>query len=177
MEEEDVTLEIRRLIYNYILNNPGMHLRKISKELNIPLGTLRYHLSYLEKKELIISKKEKNLKVYFVSGKLSIKDKNIAPLLQQKRFRDIILVIITYPGLTASEISNKLSIKPSTTSKYLNILENRGVINTKKVGREKHYYIIDEKRIMELLLTYKKSFWDLFVDNILEIYFENNVYR
>jgi len=39
-------------------------------------------------------------------------------------------------------------------------------------GREKRYCVSDEKSIMELLLTYKKSFWDSLVDNVLEIYFE-----
>ena len=119
-----------------------------------------------------MSKDDRNLKIYFVVGKLGIKDRNISPLLQQKRFRDIILIIIINPGLTHSEISNNLSIKPSTLSKYFNVLENRSIISHEKIGREKRYYIIDEKRIMELLLTYKKSFWDSFVDNVLEIYFE-----
>ena len=172
MKDDEITLEIRRLLYNYILSNPGAHMREISKNLDIPLGTLRYHLAYLEKKGLIISKKERNLKVYFVSRKLSTKDKNIALLLHQKRFRDIILLIIAFPGVNHSEISSRLSIKPSTLSKYIKILLGHHIVYYKKIGREKRYYIINEKHIIELLLSYKKSFWDTFVDNILEIYFE-----
>lgn len=172
MKEEYIALENRRVIYDYILNNPGSHLREISRALNIHLSTLRYHLHYLEKRELIVSKKEKNLRVYFIAGKVSTRDKNIAPLLQQKRFRDIILVIIITPQLTHTEISNKLSIKPSTLSKYINILEDRGIISHEKEGREKRYCVSNEKSIMELFLTYKKSFWDSLVDNVLEIYFE-----
>lgn len=172
MNEEVIALETRRTIYSYIKENPGLHLREISRALNIHLGTLRYHILYLEKKQVIVEKKEKNLKVYFIAGKLSAKDKNLAPLLQQKRFRDIILIVIINPRLIHSEISAKLSIKPSTLSKYINILENRGILHHEKIGREKQYYILDEKMVMELLLTYKKSFWDSFVDNVLEIYFE-----
>jgi len=171
-DEDDMTLENRKLIYRHISNNPGSHLREISRKLKIHLSTLRYHINYLEKEGLIDSKKEENLKIYFISGKLPAKDKKITPLLQQKRFRNIILVIIVSPGLTHSEISNKLSIKPPTLTKYIHILEDRGIIFHEKVGREKRHYIIDEKVIMELLFTYKESFWDKFVDNILEIYFE-----
>jgi len=170
--KEDTVIDNRRLIYVYILNNPGLHLRKISRKLNMKLGTLRYHLDYLEKKEIIVSKKENNLKIYFMNRELDIKDKNICSLLQQKRFRDIILVIILSPGLSHKQISNKMSINPSTLSKYVNILEDRNIVYHKKIGREKWYYVFDEKRIMKLLLTYKKSFWDFFVDNTLEIYFE-----
>jgi predicted transcriptional regulator len=172
MKEEALTLDTRKTIYTYIRDNPGQHLRGISRALNIQLGTLRYHLNYLEIKGVIVGKKEKNLKVYFVTEKISPKDKNLAPLLQQKRFRDIILVVIINPKLTHSEISTKLSINPSTLSKYINILETRGILYHEKIGREKQYYVLDEKMVMELLLTYKKSFWDSFVDNVLEIYFE-----
>jgi predicted transcriptional regulator len=172
MKEEVITLENRKTIYTYIRDNPGQHLREISRSLNIQLGTLRYHLLYLEKKGVILGEKEKNLKVYFVAGELSSRDKNLAPLLQQKRFRDIILVVIINPRLTHLEISTKLSINPSTLSKYLNILEARGILHHDKIGTEKRYYVLDEKMVTELLLTYKKSFWDSFVDNVLEIYFE-----
>lgn len=170
--QEDIALENRRLIFNYILNNPGSHLREISRDLDIHLSTLRYHLDYLEKKEVIVCQKENNLKIYFASGKLSADQKNLASLLRQKRFRDIILTIIDSPGSSSSQIGDMLSINPSTASKYINILEDRGIIYHEKVGREKRYQIIDEKCVIELLLTYKKSFWDSFVDNVLEIYLE-----
>ncbi len=172
MKEEDIDFNNQKLIFNFISNNPGSHLRKISRTLGVHLSTLRYHINYLEKQELIVSKKEKNLKSYYIAGKLGTIDKNITRLLQQKRFRDIILVIITNPGLTHSEISDKLSIKPSTLSKYINILRTRRIIYHQKKGRNRYYYTYDEKRIMELLLMYKKSFWDPFVDSVLEIYFE-----
>jgi predicted transcriptional regulator len=172
MKEEAIILETRKTIYFYIRDNPGQHLREISRTLNIYLGTLRYHLRYLEEKGVIVGKKEKNLKVYFVTEEISARDKNLAPLLQQKRFRDIILVVVINPRLTHSEIASKLSIKLSTLSKYINVLEVRGIFHHEKIGREKRYYVIDEKMVIDFLLTYKKSFWDSFVDNVLEIYFE-----
>ncbi len=172
MKEEDISLENQRTIYRYIVENPGSHLRKISRDLGMHLSTLRYHLNFLEKKRLIIGKEENNTRIFFAVGKLKPEDKNIASLLQQRRFRDIILLLVINPGLTHSDISKRLALKPSTLSKYCRILEERGVIYSEKDGREKHYYVVDEKKVMELLLTYKKSFWDSFVDNVLEIYFE-----
>lgn len=168
----DIALENRRQIYNYILDNPGAHLRKISRDLDIHLSTLRYHLDYLEKKGLIVCQKENNLKLYFASGKLNSTEKNLTSLLQQKRFRDIIIILIESPGLISSQIADKLSMNYSTASKYVNILEERGILFHEKVGREKRYYIRDEQNVIKLLLTYKKSLWDSFVDNVLEIYFE-----
>ena len=170
--QDDVTLENRRLIFDYILDNPGVHLRKISRDINIHLSTLRYHIDYLETKGLITSQKEDNLKIYFASGKLNPQEKKLTPLLQQKRFRDIILAIIGSDEPTSSEIAEKLSMNPSTTSKYIKILEEREVISHEKIGREKRYHINNEESVIKLLLTYKKSFWDSFVDNVLELYLE-----
>jgi predicted transcriptional regulator len=170
--QDNVTLENRRLILDYISDNPGVHLRQISRDNNIHLSTLRYHLDYLESSGLITSRKEENLKIYFASGKLNPQEKNLAPLLQQKRFRDIILFIIGSHEPTSSEIAEKLSMNPSTVSKYINILEEREVISHKKIGREKRYSINNKESVVKLLLTYKKSLWDSFVDNVLELYLE-----
>jgi len=169
---EKFLLENRRLIHDYILRNPGSHLRKIERDLDINLGTLRHHLRHLEKERVISSRTEKNLKIYFVAGKLGASHKTISSLLQQKRFRDIILTTITTPGLTHREIADKLSLKPSTLSKYIKVLEERGIVYHERLERERHYYVVDEKEVMKLLLAYKPSFLDSFVDTMLHIYFE-----
>ena len=36
-------------VYQYIANNPGCHLRKISKDLDLAMGDTRYQLKNLEK--------------------------------------------------------------------------------------------------------------------------------
>ena len=172
MKDQDILLENRRLIYDFILQNPGSHQRKIERDLDINVGTLRYHLRYMEKERIITSRKERNLKVYFVAGKQGASKKTILSLLQQKRFRDIILSIIDTPGLTHREIADKLSLKPSTLSKYIKVLEERGVVHHEKVERERHYYVENEREIMSLLLAYKPSFWDSFIDTMLHAYFE-----
>ncbi|MCK4614213.1 MAG: winged helix-turn-helix transcriptional regulator [Thermoplasmata archaeon] len=172
MNAEDITLENRRSLYRYIREHPGLHLRGISRDLDMNIGTLRHHIKFLERNRIVVSKKDGNLKVFFAARKLNADDKRISLLLQQKRLRNIILVIIITPGLTHGEISEKLSIKPSTLSKYVKILHEKKVLYFEKNRNEKRYFVRSEKEIVELLMTYKKSFWDSFVDNMLEIYFE-----
>ena len=157
----DIDHENREDILAYITNNPGTHLRKISRELGICLSTLRYHLVKLEKSGTIVSQKQSNLKIYFVSGKLKPEERELTQLLQQKRFRDIILVLIDSPGSTFSQIAEKLSMSHSTASKYINILEDRKVLSHEREGRRKRYRINDEKSVIELLKTYKKLMTDM----------------
>jgi predicted transcriptional regulator len=172
MAQDEYFLQNSQKVYKYILQHPGLHLRKISRDLEIHLSTLRYTLDYLEKKEVISSRKEKNLKIYFVQNILGSSDKRVTSLLQQKRFRNIILQILLEHGTTHKKIIDALTIKPSTLSKYLDILEENDVIAVQRNGRNKNYYLKDEKQVIELLLKYRKSFWDTFVDNVLEVYFE-----
>ena len=153
--KEAPPIENRKLIFDYVSDNPGSHLRKIARDLDVRLGTLRYHLDYLEKKGLIVSQKQNNLKMYFVSGKLKPQEKTLTQLLQQKHFRDIILALIESPDLSFSQIAGKVSMSPSATSKYINILRDKEILSYKKYGREKKYHINDEKSVVELLKTYK----------------------
>jgi signal transduction histidine kinase/CheY-like chemotaxis protein len=159
--QEDTNIDNRKAVLDYISDNPGAHLRKIARDLDIHLSTLRYHLDNLEKKGLIGCQKQNNLKVYFTSGKLKPIEKTLTPLLQQKRFRDIILVLIDYPGLTFTQIVERLSIGASTASKYINTLEDQKILFHEKSGREKRYYISDEKSVIELLNTYKQFMEDM----------------
>jgi predicted transcriptional regulator len=39
-----------RRIYEYIVDNPSCHVRKISRELDLAIGDTQYHLKILEKK-------------------------------------------------------------------------------------------------------------------------------
>lgn len=169
---EHFDLENRRRIFRYITENPGSHLRRISRDMEITIGTLRHHLEYLEKHEIVSSMMENNLKVYFDARSNGSEHRNVAPLLQQKRFRDILLYVLVHPGTTPMEMAKSLELKSPTLSKYNAILEKRGLLRCDKDGRSKHIYLIGEDMILRLLLTYRKSFWDSFVDNVLEIYFE-----
>ena len=42
--QEDIGIDNRKAILDYISDNPGTHLRKIARDLDIHLSTLRYHL-------------------------------------------------------------------------------------------------------------------------------------
>ncbi len=159
--QEDPSIDNRRMVLDYVSDNPGSHMRKIARDLDMRLSTLRYHLDYLEKKGSIACQRQNNLKVYFAQGKLKPMEKTLASLLQQKRFRDIILILIDSPGLKFSQIVDNLSISPSTASKYINILEDKKIIYHERSGREKKYFVNDKESVIQLLTTYKQMMADM----------------
>lgn len=90
-------LKIRRNIYNFILKYPGLHLRDISRKTNIPYSGLRYHLNFLIKKGIVVTKTNPRYIRYYVKQKVGKKDKEMFNLLRQEVPQRIVLLLIT-PG-------------------------------------------------------------------------------
>jgi DNA-binding transcriptional ArsR family regulator len=121
-------LELRRKIYNYILENPSSYEREISKKMDIPKTTLRHHLITLKKLELITEKNANGYKRYFVVNKIGKRDKEILNILKQNIPRNILLYLMYYVVCSQLEISRALEKKPSTINFHLKKLKDLGLI-------------------------------------------------
>ena len=55
----------RKLIYEYICENPGATFRIIKSAFNMTDGTLRYHLSYLQRRRKVVQEKKGRENSYF----------------------------------------------------------------------------------------------------------------
>ncbi len=121
-------LESRREIYNFILKNPGIHLREISRQNNIPKTTLRHHLKYLNKQGLITVKSENRFKRYYATNKLGTKEKEILDLLRQEVPHNILLYMTFYIICSEKELSEALGKHPATIDFHLKKLKNLGII-------------------------------------------------
>jgi len=91
-----VTHEKRIRIYNFIKKNPGLHLREISRNLDIPRSTLKHHLGYFEKNDLISEEKFDNFNRYFINTKIEPKEKVLLSALRQKAAAKILVFFLVY---------------------------------------------------------------------------------
>jgi len=126
--EDILQLETRKEIYSFILKNPGMHLSKISRELNMPRSTLRYHLNFMKKNELITELVKDKVTRFYVSKKISKIEKDYINLLRKKTSRRIILLFLVDLCLSRLEISRILEIHPNTVDFHLKKLLKLGII-------------------------------------------------
>ncbi|KAA0002848.1 MAG: transcriptional regulator [Thermoplasmata archaeon] len=168
IKEDSLALETRRKIYNLILNYPGLHEREIARKLNISLSTLDYHLHYLEKREIIVSKKDGRYTRYFASLKVGMQDKKIIAILRQKTPRKIVLFLLMHPGSIHKEICEGVKKSPSTISFHLKKMIDAGIIEAVSLGRETAYSVKDEEEVVKMLITYKNTFLDSAVDSFIE---------
>ncbi|MCK5548500.1 MAG: winged helix-turn-helix transcriptional regulator, partial [Thermoplasmata archaeon] len=127
MDEDVLDLENRRRIYQFISRFQGAHLREIKRALGLEVGVLGYHLDYLEKKEIITSKKGKYRKRYFTKA-LSPGDKELLGVLRQKALRNILMHILLHPRCTFKELLGASRISKSTLSFHLSKLRKMKLV-------------------------------------------------
>jgi len=169
-------LEARRKIYDFITKSPGMHVREISRRLEIPFTTLQYHLRFLEKRELVKAKEDGKYTRYFVFNKFGRKEKDVVDLIRKKTTRSMILYFLAFIVCSQIEISKSLEKHPTTIEFHLKKMEKMDVIKQvkseygvikldfvpyevehKQEGNEILYCLIDPYLIYDLLVINKDS--------------------
>lgn len=172
VENKILDLEIRRKIYSYILKSPGLYERELSRELNIPLSTLDYHLRHLKRRNLITITTDGRYARHYAAGKIGLKDKHVIAMLRQSTTRSIILFLLLNPHSSHKGICNHLGLAPSTTSFHLRKLVDLKITDSSQVGKETIYFVKERNYVSNLLITYKKSFLDKAVDQFIKTWLE-----
>jgi predicted transcriptional regulator len=153
--DEILDLQIRRNIYDLIVKNPGLHARKIAEIIGIPGQLADYHLSALEHAFLITSTKEEGNRRFYSKEIVGVKEKKHMAILRKETPLRIVLFLLAHPGSTHGEILAQCPVTKSTISYHLEKLLMHQVITIDLVGSEKHYRVLNEKDIYELLIRYK----------------------
>jgi predicted transcriptional regulator len=142
---------IRGQVYGLVRGNPGIHYSKIKKILKLGNGTLAYHLSVLEKEDFIYSKRE-NLKKLFYPTELPVKfmeidekfpkgEEHVEGIKLSNLQEKIIEVIRSNPGITQTEIANKISIPKQTVNYNIKSLERNEIIEIVKEEKATRCYV------------------------------------
>ncbi len=170
MEESALNLDSRRKIYDLIEENPGLHFREIERRTGIAVGSLQYHLEFLQKKHLIKTFKQGKFLRYYSVKESVVEEKAEMSFLRKPSARKIILFLLEKKKVNNLDISKKVGLSPSTTSWHLEQLVSEGVVGKEKIGRESLFYLIKPNEVTSLLVEHKESFVDELVDNFVELW-------
>jgi predicted transcriptional regulator len=172
-EKEQIILDNRGRIYDYIKNHPGAHLRKISKDLAIAIGDTQHHLGVLGKLGMIKSRRKGMYKVYYTVSILAKRDEDILAVLQQETPREIILYLVENPSSTQGEITHYMSLTAPTINWHMSNLIKIGLVTGYKEGRFVKYYIEgDVNDIIDLLKSYYPTIWSKLSDRLAELFLD-----
>jgi predicted transcriptional regulator len=117
----------RSRIISSIQNEPGIHFRKLSRDLDLKQGVLSYHLNILEKHEIIKSVQDSNNRRFYLF------DDKIVPKLTLSDIQEsIIIAIYDQPGISQSGISKKLGHSKALIGYHMRILKELGIVTVEK---------------------------------------------
>lgn len=170
---DPLDLENRKRIFECVRESPGLHFREIQRRLSLPIGVLEYHLDYMTRKELLTVEKRDNFSRYYPRGHLSRDKQRILSALRQEIPRGIILYLLNNQGATHSEILKSFTISGGTLSYHLKKLTSKEILRIERQGRESHVYLIDPDMVADLLIVYRRTFFDKLVDEFVAKYVEH----
>jgi uncharacterized repeat protein (TIGR01451 family) len=128
--------ETRGMIRGYIVANPGDHYNSIKEALELPNGTLAYHIQVLQKESLVRSVKDGKFRRFYPF------EMRVPMGGQPTKIQKVILdVIRTNPGVTPRDLAGLLRITSSTVSYHLEKLDDLGLVERRREGIAKRLYI------------------------------------
>lgn len=158
MSLDEVALEnqIRKTLYNHIVEYPGVSFATLEKVYNLNHSTLRYHLKYLEHAERITSKLESGKLHYYVYNSKEFISKSMNNNIKIQKLtphqEHILNAIKQNPGINQTELIAKTSLKRHILTYNISKLIEQGIV--RKINHEKNVcyeYIPKELLHHELL--------------------------
>jgi predicted transcriptional regulator len=157
-------------VLQYIQENPGCHLRKIKRELDVSMGTIQYHLILLEKQGKVSAERHNLHKYYFPIGLFEQNEKDILKILNQETAREILLAILEQKP-TQTDIANMLKISGASVNWHIKRLVELGLILEQKDGKFKRYTPrIDSRHIVSLMKNYHPNIWNKWSNRLAEMF-------
>lgn len=133
--------ENRREIINAILEDPGIHNNELLRKCNIQKGQLQWHLDVLLKYNIIRKKKFGQYTIFFpVMNTIEAIDTFSKGLIKSETTAKIFELIQKNPGISSSEISNKIDLARNTVKYHVDKLSESNLILLKKKNRKIELY-------------------------------------
>jgi len=172
-EEQSQFQSNKGRIYQYIDNNPGCHLRKISKDLGLAMGDTQHHLKTLEKTSLVKSRRIGVFRRYYTVSIYGERLESLLATLGQEVPRDIILYLIENPGANQSEIAHYKDFSAPTINWHMSRLMGKGLVRSRKQGKFVNYYVEGNvKDITSILKRYYPSIWNRLSNRLADLFLD-----
>jgi DNA-binding transcriptional ArsR family regulator len=160
--------DTRVLIMKNIEQTPGIRYRELLRLTGLVNGVLSYHLSALERANVIKVNRESRITRYYPVS-VSDQESAILKFIRHEPIRQILLFILEHDMCTFNEIVDHTRKAPSTVSSHLKRLREAGVVLIRHGEYHQLYRVAEKDLVAEMLSKYTTSFVDKVVDNYSEM--------
>lgn len=144
-----------------VQERPGIHLRRLERDLNCSNSTIDYHLKDLQIRE----RKLHGYRRFYPQKVEESMEKPLAALNHEKRGQ---ILYHIKGGCGFSEIVDKVDGSKATVSEHLKILEEDSLIQRKKKGRSSHFILNDKS--LTAVKKYASKLLETSSDNFVEMW-------
>lgn len=132
----------RAHIYEHIRRNPGIHLRGLAGEMQMKLGTLRYHLNVLRlTHKITVSGDAASVRFYENNGTYSATEQHVLKHLRNETTRQILATLLDRPAATRQDIAEAVGVTGPSVSWHMKRLEEDRIVIPRREGRLTAYEI------------------------------------
>jgi DNA-binding transcriptional ArsR family regulator len=168
MQVTESAADTRVLLMKNIEQTPGIRYRELLRLTGLVNGVLSYHLSALERTNMIKVNRESRITRYYPVN-VSDKESAILKFVRREPIRQILFFILEHDMCTFNEIVDHTGKAPSTISSHLKRLRGAGIILIRHGEYHQLYRVAEGDLIAEVLSKYTASFTDKVVDNYTEM--------
>lgn len=167
MEQAVEVADTRMALLAYIEGNPGIRYRELLRLTGLVNGVLTYHLTALEKANVIKIERQPRVTRYYPIS-ITEEDSNILKYMRHEPARQVLLFILDHDRCTFNEIVAHSGKAPSTVSSHLKRLKDGGIVSV-RFGEYQLYNVNEKSTVYEVLAKYQASFADRVIDNYVGI--------
>ncbi|MDQ3888755.1 MAG: ArsR family transcriptional regulator [Thermoproteota archaeon] len=160
--------DTRVLLMKHIQQTPGIRYRELLRLTGLVNGVLSYHLSALERANVIKVTRESRITRYYPVN-VSDKESAILKFVRHEPIRQILLFILEHDMCIFNEIVEHTGKAPSTVSSHLKRLREAGIILIRHGEYYQIYRVAERELVAEILSKYTASFTDKVLDNYTEM--------
>lgn len=164
---DEVLESPKEKILEFIINNPGSHLRKIKKNAGFSMGTVQYHLKALEKEGKIKSVKTKFYKNYY---HITESNNKILSVLNLESPRSIIIYLLQNEPSTHQDIAKGVGLSSSTISWHMKRLLELSILDTEFSGKYTLYRLADRENVLKNLSKCRSTVWGNMINSMVDVF-------
>jgi DNA-binding transcriptional ArsR family regulator len=173
-DPEALDLETRRAVYQHLLEYPGLHLRELTREIDLSPTTVRYHLDTLVDADLVTRTDEDGYTRFYPRVEsepgprevVGADEKELLNLLRQRVPLGIVLHLLNEGPTPQGELAESLDVARSTASYHLDKLQEAGAVTSERDGRSVLYSLVDPVETGDLVHRFEppRDLADAFAD-------------
>jgi predicted transcriptional regulator len=171
MDEDLLALPTRRRVYDAVRRSPGIGAREVQREANTGWGETVYHLDRLTEAHLLHRERSGHQDHYFVAA-VPLGDRGLLRLTRSPSARRLLVALLETPDSTVPDLTSRTGLSAGRISVHIGRMARLGLLRTGRRDRFRTFEVGDRERVLRLLVSYRESLADEWVERLLETWSE-----